>query len=357
MDHGNGASNDGKNATPREGPKNYSSGQYTPRNKLNVPRTEQNTTYNRQSLLNKRRSSSSTVAPTNMTVGSLDLKKFLFSLRGRLSASWYVVAMVGLIVLSSMSYYILLPMCAFLPGPIKGLAMISYVLLVLWSCIALTVRRLHDLGHSGWWFLIYFIPFLNMLLLIYLCFWKGKSEENMFGTHDSPAPLAFAILCYPIFALTLFLNLLPAASIIPSINRIPGASYLVPSSGLKDAKNVQQYVDAMPGMVRGEMDKDDVKKSIALVMLQGQMVAAGFFITDKRILISGKHYASAMQNGLAQQQKLQVKSLGKEAHVTLLIASSPLKQWYVFEVDQPVGKPGFLQEENRNALTAIGAFK
>ncbi len=364
MDHGNGGGNNGGNGTPPKGPKIYPVGQQTPPNKTNVPHTGQRATYNKQNMSSSRqrissrqRLSGSTTVPTDIGIGSLGIKKFLLSIRGRLSASAYVVSLGGLIVLTSMSYYILLPMCVFLPGFIKVLAMIGYILLLTWIGIAITVRRLHDLGRNGWWFLISLIPLLNVLLIIYLGFWKGEAGENLYGAPASPAPLPFAILCYPIFTLAMFLNLLPAASIIPGINKLPGVGYLVPSSEVTDAKDVQQFVDAMPGMVRGEMDKDDMKKSIALVMMQGQMIAAGGFITENRILISGTHLASAMQNGLAQQQKLQVKSLDKESHVTHLVASAPVRQWYVFEVDQPIGKPGFLIDENRNALTAIGAFK
>ena len=36
--------------------------------------------------------------------------------------------------------------------------------------LAVTVRRLHDIGWSGWWVLLGFIPFLNFLLLVFLCF-------------------------------------------------------------------------------------------------------------------------------------------------------------------------------------------
>ena len=358
MDQGNG----GGNGFPPKGKTSYHAGHRASRNKTDVPRNGRRTTTtgkmsSSRRLSGRQRSSSSGVASTNMQIGSLGLKEFLLSFRGRLSASAYVVSLGGLIVLTSLSYFILLPMCAFLPGPIKVIAMIGYVVLLTWSFIALTVKRLHDLGHSGWWFLFYLIPLLNVLLVIYLGFWKGEAGENLYGVPTSPAPLPFAILCYPIFALAMFLNLLPAASIIPGINKVPGVGYLVPSSDMKDAKSVQQFVDAAPGILRGGMEKSNIKKSLVLVLQQGQMVAVGAFITKNRILIREPDMASAINSGLAQQQKLQVKSLDKESHVTHLVASAPARRWYVFEVDQPIGTPGFLHEENRQGLTAIGAFK
>jgi uncharacterized membrane protein YhaH (DUF805 family) len=34
--------------------------------------------------------------------------------------------------------------------------------------LSITVRRLHDIGKSGWWVLMGFIPLLNLVLLILL---------------------------------------------------------------------------------------------------------------------------------------------------------------------------------------------
>ena len=33
--------------------------------------------------------------------------------------------------------------------------------------IAVSVRRLHDIGRSGWWLLIVFVPVIGLLVLIY----------------------------------------------------------------------------------------------------------------------------------------------------------------------------------------------
>jgi len=47
-------------------------------------------------------------------------------------------------------------------------------------------RRLNDLNRSGWWFLLFVIPFVNLLLAIYLIFFPGSDGANNFG----PAPVA-----------------------------------------------------------------------------------------------------------------------------------------------------------------------
>ena len=47
--------------------------------------------------------------------------------------------------------------------------------------MALGVRRLHDLGKSGWFYLILLIPFIGVAwLLIIFCF-EGKKEDNKYG--------------------------------------------------------------------------------------------------------------------------------------------------------------------------------
>lgn len=60
----------------------------------------------------------------------------------------------------------------------------TYLLILLVSFIAsfsLTVRRLHDLDSSGWWYLVVMIPFLGPLYLICLMFLKGTDGPNRFG--------------------------------------------------------------------------------------------------------------------------------------------------------------------------------
>ena len=47
--------------------------------------------------------------------------------------------------------------------------------------IALVVRRLHDLGKSGWFYLIILIPLIGALvLLVFFCF-EGQKQENKWG--------------------------------------------------------------------------------------------------------------------------------------------------------------------------------
>ena len=56
-----------------------------------------------------------------------------------------------------------------------------YALAYLIPTLALTVRRLHDMGKSGWWYFISLIPFVGtILLIIYLCT-DSVSYDNEYG--------------------------------------------------------------------------------------------------------------------------------------------------------------------------------
>lgn len=64
-----------------------------------------------------------------------------------------------------------------------GVSVIISLLLML-PAYAVCVRRLHDTGRSGWWILLYFIPYIGAIaLLIMLC--QKSDEDNQYG----PNPL------------------------------------------------------------------------------------------------------------------------------------------------------------------------
>ena len=59
--------------------------------------------------------------------------------------------------------------------------------------ILFTVRRLHDLDMSGWWFLLMFIPYINFAFFLYLSVKKGDTQSNQYG-HVDTRPLFASIL-------------------------------------------------------------------------------------------------------------------------------------------------------------------
>lgn len=67
---------------------------------------------------------------------------------------------------------------------------IVYALAVLIPNIALAVRRLHDIGKSGWWLLVGFIPVVGFFVLLYFYILAGDAEANVFGDVPPTEPPA-----------------------------------------------------------------------------------------------------------------------------------------------------------------------
>lgn len=63
---------------------------------------------------------------------------------------------------------------------------VIYLLAVLIPSLAVFVRRLHDIGKSGWWFFISFIPIIGAIWLLVLLCTDGNPGENSYG----PSPKA-----------------------------------------------------------------------------------------------------------------------------------------------------------------------
>ena len=62
-------------------------------------------------------------------------------------------------------------------GALGGL----FSLAVLFPCICMVVRRLHDVGKSGWFALIALIPFVGGLVLLFFEVQPSQPQDNLYG--------------------------------------------------------------------------------------------------------------------------------------------------------------------------------
>ncbi|MFG1479950.1 DUF805 domain-containing protein [Xanthobacter sp. V4C-4] len=60
-------------------------------------------------------------------------------------------------------------------------------LLLFLPALAVTVRRLHDVGRSGWWVLIMMLPAIGFLLLLFWWVQPSEPRDNAYG--PAPYPL------------------------------------------------------------------------------------------------------------------------------------------------------------------------
>src|SRR5437763_10421794 len=68
---------------------------------------------------------------------------------------------------------------------VSNLSFLSWIysLAVLVPGIAVSVRRLHDTGRSGWWLLIGLIPLIGLIVLIVFFASDGEPGDNEYGPH------------------------------------------------------------------------------------------------------------------------------------------------------------------------------
>lgn len=64
-----------------------------------------------------------------------------------------------------------------------------YSLALLLPYIAVTVRRLHDTGRSGWWILIALLPLIGGLVLLVFMVLDSEENENEYGANPKQGEL------------------------------------------------------------------------------------------------------------------------------------------------------------------------
>ena len=73
----------------------------------------------------------------------------------------------------------------FVDGLLGSVALgVIYSLAIFIPSLAVSVRRLHDTGRSGWWLLIGLVPLLGMIILLIFAALEGDEASNEYG--DNP---------------------------------------------------------------------------------------------------------------------------------------------------------------------------
>jgi uncharacterized membrane protein YhaH (DUF805 family) len=108
------------------------------------------------------------------------LKKYAdFSGRARRREYWFFV-------LFNIIISIVLTVCDVVLGTYNAAASIGiltgiYTLAVLIPGIAVSVRRLHDTGRSGWWLLIVLVPLIGWIVLLIFMLIDSQPGQNAYG--------------------------------------------------------------------------------------------------------------------------------------------------------------------------------
>jgi uncharacterized membrane protein YhaH (DUF805 family) len=122
----------------------------------------------------------------------------LFSFEGRLDRRLYRLCRICTYVSSAVIVWPLLETLApraALAGPLPtlalGLVCLGFVGALVWTTLAMQVKRWHDRDKSGFWAFVGFIPFIGWLwILIELNFIEGTVGPNRFGPSPRGDPSA-----------------------------------------------------------------------------------------------------------------------------------------------------------------------
>ncbi|MEA4910811.1 Inner membrane protein YhaI [bioreactor metagenome] len=117
-------------------------------------------------------------------ITAITTKYFDFKSRARRSEFWFVV-LFNFLITSIFLFSVLLAArygLFFLFGLITALYILWYLFMIIPS-FAVAIRRLHDVGVSGWWILLSFIPFFGSLALLVFYFLDSQRGLNRWGTN------------------------------------------------------------------------------------------------------------------------------------------------------------------------------
>lgn len=98
---------------------------------------------------------------------------FNYKGRARRKEYWYYILIASIIILIGFTLDGILDT----PDTLSGLA--GFILF--FPSLAVTIRRLHDIGRSGWWYLISAIPLIGSLILLFWNCQETSPETNQWG--------------------------------------------------------------------------------------------------------------------------------------------------------------------------------
>jgi len=108
-----------------------------------------------------------------------------FTGRASRSEFWYFALFyfIADLIAAIMDAFVLNPMLGATPEQAAkgGILQMIIALGLLLPSIALGIRRLHDIGKSGWWYLLVLIPIIGWVALLYFYILDSQPGANAYG--------------------------------------------------------------------------------------------------------------------------------------------------------------------------------
>ena len=122
---------------------------------------------------------------SNRRENFLDLINKIYTAEGRLNRLRYIKYMILLAIMGAVGTFVASSMATFLTGDPEG--MLVKLVTAAWGIAAVTgnimlmIRRIHDLGKSGYFALVALIPIIGFIFSVYLFCAPGQVGWNQYG--------------------------------------------------------------------------------------------------------------------------------------------------------------------------------
>ncbi len=107
-------------------------------------------------------------------------KYAVFTGRARRSEYWFFVLFSCLIVIALGAAGLYVAKLTGGPPTLAEYLVDFFSLLIFIPSLAVSVRRLHDIGMNGWWVLLNFVPLGGLVLIVLFC-QDSQSGDNSYG--------------------------------------------------------------------------------------------------------------------------------------------------------------------------------
>ena len=109
----------------------------------------------------------------------MDYKKLLFSFEGRINRQPYWMFVLAVIAVT----FVLVGISMVIGEKVGTILLVLFQLAVLWSALAIQVKRWHDRDKSAWWLLMNLVPFIGAIWVFVECgCLRGTEGQNQYGT-------------------------------------------------------------------------------------------------------------------------------------------------------------------------------
>ena len=115
----------------------------------------------------------------------MSFRQIMWSFNGRINRPTFFILWVLTTCFLNVFLWVCLILLFFLETQIQIITflvawVVVYVLMVVWPCIAIIIKRLHDTNRSGWMCMLALVPLVNLWLMVCM-FLRGTQGSNSYG--------------------------------------------------------------------------------------------------------------------------------------------------------------------------------